>query len=65
MAKNDIDNLSEEARKGVREKAEQRIWPTIAPLEYRNVLASDGKRAIEPSQPCARHSAVVRVVISS
>ena len=28
MAKNYIDNLSEEARKGMQEKAEQGIWPT-------------------------------------
>ena len=27
MAKNDIDNLSEEVRKGMREKAEQGHWP--------------------------------------
>jgi DNA invertase Pin-like site-specific DNA recombinase len=32
MAKNYIDNLSEEARKGMQEKAEQGIWPTVAPL---------------------------------
>jgi DNA invertase Pin-like site-specific DNA recombinase len=31
MAKNYIDNLSEEARKGMQEKAEQGIWPTVAP----------------------------------
>src|SRR5215470_12535400 len=30
MAKNYIDNLSEEARKGMTEKAEQGIWPTVA-----------------------------------
>src|SRR5947207_1973049 len=32
MAKNYIDNLSEEARKGMQEKAEQGIWPTKCPL---------------------------------
>ena len=32
MAKNYIDNLSEEATKGMREKARQGIWPTKAPL---------------------------------
>jgi site-specific DNA recombinase len=37
MAKNYIDNLSEEARKGQQEKAEQGIWPTKAPLGYLNV----------------------------
>ena len=40
MAKNYIDNLSEEARKGMQEKAEQGIWPTKAPLGYRNVAGS-------------------------
>jgi DNA invertase Pin-like site-specific DNA recombinase len=46
MAKNYIDNLSEEARKGMQEKAEQGIWPTKAPLGYRNVVGSDGKKII-------------------
>jgi site-specific DNA recombinase len=46
MAKNYIDNLSEEARKGQMEKAEQGIWPTKAPLGYRNVLGPEGKRII-------------------
>jgi site-specific DNA recombinase len=32
MAKNYIDNLSEETRKGMLEKAEQGIWPSAAPL---------------------------------
>ena len=31
MAKNYIDNLSEETRKGMQEKAEQGIWPTKTP----------------------------------
>jgi hypothetical protein len=35
MAKNYIGNLSEEARKGTQEKAEQGIWPTKTPLGYR------------------------------
>jgi DNA invertase Pin-like site-specific DNA recombinase len=46
MAKNYIDNLSEEARKGMQEKAEQGIWPTATPLGYRNVTGSDGKKII-------------------
>ena len=46
MAKNYIDNLSEEARKGMQEKAEQGIWPTKAPLGYRNVTGPDGKKII-------------------
>ncbi len=47
MAKNYIDNLSEEARKGMQEKAEQGIWPTVAPLGYRNVMGPDGKKIID------------------
>ena len=47
MAKNYIDNLSEETRKGMLEKAEQGIWPTVAPLGYRNVMGANGKRVIE------------------
>ena len=46
MAKNYIDNLSEETRKGMQEKAEQGMWPTMAPLGYRNVAGPDGKRII-------------------
>jgi len=46
MAKNYIDNLSEEARKGQQEKAEQGIWPTKTPLGYRNVTGPDGKKII-------------------
>src|SRR5215204_6843020 len=46
MAKNYIDNLSEEARKGMQEKAEQGIWPTKTPLGYRNVPDPDGKKII-------------------
>jgi site-specific DNA recombinase len=45
MAKNYIDNLSEEARKGMQEKAEQGIWPTVAPLGYRNVAGIAGSGA--------------------
>jgi site-specific DNA recombinase len=47
MAKNYVDNLSEEARKGMQEKAEQGIWPTVAPLGYLNVIGPDGKKVIE------------------
>ena len=46
MAKNYIDNLSEEVRKGMQEKAEQGIWPTMAPLGYRNITGGDGKKII-------------------
>jgi site-specific DNA recombinase len=36
MAKNYIDNLSEETKKGMREKAEQGHYPSFVPLGYRN-----------------------------
>ena len=48
MAKNYIDNLSEEVRKGLRQKASEGYWPTFAPLGYNNVVAADGKRIIVP-----------------
>ena len=38
MAKNYIDNLSEEVKKGMREKAEQGHWPTVAHVGYLNNL---------------------------
>ncbi len=53
MAKNYVDNLSEETRKGMQEKAEQGIWPSFAPLGYRNSVRSDGKRVIEPDPDTA------------
>jgi site-specific DNA recombinase len=46
MAKNYVDNLSEETRKGMLEKAEQGIWPSFAPLGYRNTVGPDGKKII-------------------
>ena len=47
MAKNYIDNLSEETRKGMTEKAEQGIWPSYAPFGYRNIVGENGKKTIE------------------
>jgi site-specific DNA recombinase len=54
MAKNYIDNLSEEARKGMQEKAEQGIWPTKCPLGYRNITGPDGKKIIGTDPAIAR-----------
>ena len=48
MAKNFIDNLSEETKKGMNEKAEQGLWPSMAPLGYINAQGSDDKRTIIP-----------------
>ncbi len=47
MAKNYIDNLSEETKKGMLEKAQQGIYPSFAPLGYINVECN-GKRDIQP-----------------
>jgi site-specific DNA recombinase len=44
MARNYIDNLREEVRKGMREKAEQGIYPSRPPIGYRNNKA---ERTIE------------------
>ena len=53
VAKNYIDNLSEETRKGMLEKAEQGIWPSAAPLGYRNADGATGKRVIVPDPDIA------------
>lgn len=45
LAKHYIDNLSEETKKGMQEKAEQGIYPSFAPLGYRNNLLT---HTIEP-----------------
>jgi len=53
LAKNYIDNLSEETSKGMREKAEQGLFPSYAPLGYVNVEISDNGhkvRTIEVDQ---------------
>lgn len=59
MAKNYIDNLSEETKKGMTEKAAQGIWPSVAPLGYVNVEGANGKRVIEVDPETA--SMVVRI----
>ena len=51
MAKHYIDNLSEEAKKGLKEKAEEGIWPTVAPIGYKNVMGPNGKKIIEIDPP--------------
>jgi site-specific DNA recombinase len=48
MAKNYVENLGEETKKGMAAKAKQGIWPSFAPPGYRNVIGTDGKRTIEP-----------------
>ncbi len=45
MAKNYVDNLSEETSKGMLEKAEEGTWPSWAPLGYLN-SGENGKKTI-------------------
>lgn len=60
MAKNYIDNLSEEARKGQLEKAEQGIWPSKAPLGIATLRASMAKRSSSqiPNLPGRSHTSL-------
>src|SRR5260370_904707 len=53
MAKNVIDNLSEETRRGMLEKARSGIYPSFAPVGYRNVDGPNGKRVIVPDPATA------------
>ncbi|MDE8653883.1 recombinase family protein [Novosphingobium sp. H3SJ31-1] len=46
MAKSYIDNLSEEATKGMAEKARQGLWPSIAPFGYANVIDPSGRKVV-------------------
>ncbi len=43
MAKNYVDNLSEETKKGMLEKAEQGIYPSFAPYGYINIVENGRK----------------------
>ena len=54
MAKNYIENLSEEVKKGMHEKARQGSWPTVAPIAYNNTKDAGGIR------PDPQQAAVVR-----
>lgn len=47
MAKNYSENLSEETRKGMGEKAAQGEWPTVAPLGYLNDKTTPGAIVID------------------
>lgn len=55
MAKNYVDNLSEEIRKGLNEKAEQGIYPTHAPLGYLNTLEAGTRRKTITPDPARAH----------
>jgi hypothetical protein len=43
----------EETREGMHEKDEQELWPSCAPLGYRNVRGLNGKKTIEPDPTVA------------
>ncbi len=50
MAKQFVDNLSEEVTKGMQQKARQGLWPSYAPVGYLNSISSNGKKIIKPDQ---------------
>jgi DNA invertase Pin-like site-specific DNA recombinase len=54
MAKNYIDNLSEEVKKGHAEKAAQGEYPSIAPIGYKNNLMTHRIEIDENEAPAVR-----------
>jgi len=53
MAKHYIDNLSEETLKGMTEKARSGLYPSFAPVGYRNADGPGGKRILLPDADTA------------
>lgn len=53
MSKHYSDNLSEEVRKGMTEKAAQGLYPSFAPYGYMNVREADGKKVLKPDPEAA------------
>ena len=53
MARNYSLNLAEETVKGMTEKARAGLYPSFAPVGYRNVDGADGKRIIVPDPDAA------------
>jgi hypothetical protein len=53
MARNYSLNLGEETIKGLKEKARAGIYPSYAPVGYRNVDGTNGKRTIIPDADTA------------
>ncbi len=56
MAKNYIDNLGEEVRKGMIEKARQGHWPTVAPVGYKTTSRRIGSSPIPSALPSSPNS---------
>ena len=48
MSKFFSNNLSEETKKGMTEKAHQNMYPSCAPIGYKNVVDSSGRKIIAP-----------------
>ena len=53
MAKHYIDNLSEETLKGMTEKARSGLYPSCAPVGYRNAEGPDARRILIPDAAAA------------
>src|ERR1051325_6979239 len=53
MARNYSLNLAEETIKGMTEKARAGMYPSYAPVGYRNIAGVDGKRIIVPAPDAA------------
>lgn len=53
LATNYSGNLSEETKKGMTEKAEQGMYPSVAPFGYLNVEGADGKKCMVPDPKTA------------
>jgi DNA invertase Pin-like site-specific DNA recombinase len=53
MAKQYIDNLSEEVRKGIAQKCKEGLYPAKAPVGYLNVENKDKKKIIVPDPATA------------
>lgn len=59
MAERVVDNLSEETKKGMLEKAQQGIWPSFAPMGYstsRGLIRSASSSRIRTLAPLVRLS---------
>lgn len=53
MAKQYIDNLSEEVKKGIKEKCKEGYYPAKAPVGYKNITGDNGKKIIVPDPATA------------
>jgi DNA invertase Pin-like site-specific DNA recombinase len=53
MAKQYIDNLSEEVRKGIAQKCKDGLYPAKAPVGYKNTTSESGKKIIVPDPETA------------